>query len=181
MSLYNVLNRSLMQAGQPEDISTVVSNLDAIASVLNGNIEDVNVSSAAAIQYSKISVPAGAIAPSKLTGYPADATKVLKGDGTWAIGSLIAVRMLTASGTYTPTAGTRAVYVECVGSGAGAGGCAAAGAGQGASGGGGGGGAYAASFLTSGFSGVAYTIGAAGAASAAGNSPGGNGGRGSRA
>lgn len=97
------------------------------------------------------------------TGTP-DATKFLRGDGAWTVptvaGSLVGVQVLAGSGTYTPTAGTTRVWVECVG-GAGAGGGCPAVAGAYA-GGGGGAGAYAASLLTSGFSGAAYSVGAGG-------------------
>lgn len=89
---------------------------------------------------------------------------------------LLGVQFFTSSGTYTPTAGTKCVYVECIGAGGGSGGTAATAAGQATAAGGGGGGAYAAKLLTSNFSGKSYTIGAAGAAGAAGNNAGGTGG-----
>jgi hypothetical protein len=60
---------------------------------------------------------------------------------------LIAVRFLTSSTSYTPTVGTRAIYVECIGGG-GQGGGAPASSSQNSAGGGGGGGAYAASLLS---------------------------------
>ena len=72
MTAYNVINPSSMQAGQPEDISVVLSNLNAIAAVINGGLDNSNLSAAAAI------------VASKLAGYPSDGTKFLKGDGTWA-------------------------------------------------------------------------------------------------
>lgn len=71
MSLYNIVNPASMQAGQPEDVSQVLANFQAIQTVLNGGIDDTNIRSAAAIQ------------PSKLANYPADATRALRGDGTW--------------------------------------------------------------------------------------------------
>jgi len=71
MGAYNVVSPSAMQAGQPEDISVVLANFQAIATVLNGGIDNSNISVAAAI------------AASKLAGYPADSTKILLGDGTW--------------------------------------------------------------------------------------------------
>jgi len=60
-----------MVAGQPEDVSVVLSNFQAIAAVLNGGIDNANVNAAAAI------------AASKLAAYPTDVSKVLRGDGTW--------------------------------------------------------------------------------------------------
>ena len=81
-------------------------------------------------------------------------------------GRMIGVRVFTAGTyTYTPTAGTNAVLVECVGGGGGAAitttgntGCIA---------GGGGAGGYARSFITGGFSGVTITVGAGGSGGAA--------------
>jgi hypothetical protein len=72
MGAYNVISPSAMAAGQPEDISVVLANLQAIATVLNGGIDNSN-----------INVAAGIVA-SKLNGYPADSSKVLLGDGTWS-------------------------------------------------------------------------------------------------
>lgn len=71
MGAYNVTNRAALATGQPEDISAVVANLDAIATVLNGGIDNSNINAAAAI------------AASKLAGYPTNGAKVLAGDGTW--------------------------------------------------------------------------------------------------
>lgn len=68
MGLYNVINRALMQTGQAEDISQVVANLDAIAAVLNGGIDNSNVNAGAAIDYSKINVPGSAILDTKVAG-----------------------------------------------------------------------------------------------------------------
>ena len=36
MGFYNVINASSMQTGQPEDVSQVLANFNAIAAVLNG-------------------------------------------------------------------------------------------------------------------------------------------------
>ncbi|WP_414868570.1 hypothetical protein [Pseudomonas sp. IT-347P] len=87
-------------------------------------------------------------------------------------GRLIGTRVFTSNGTYTPSTGTTSIVVECIGGGGGGGGANAAGAGQLSSGGGGGSGAYAKGRFTSGFSGLAITVGAAGA----GGGVGGNGG-----
>lgn len=92
-----------------------------------------------------------------------------------AAGNILAIRRFTSSGTYTPTAGTVAVRVQLVGGGGGGGGSSATSTGQQSVGAGGAGGSYAESFLTSGFSGVTMTIGAAGSAGAIAGS-GGNGG-----
>lgn len=59
MSLYNVISRSLMQQAQPEDISVVVANLDAIAAVVNGNIDNQNFGAGQILPPSKL-LPEGA-------------------------------------------------------------------------------------------------------------------------
>jgi len=65
-----------MSAGQPEDVSVVLANFNAIASIINGSLDNGNLSAGAAI------------AIAKLAGYPADATKALLGDGTWGAAGL---------------------------------------------------------------------------------------------
>lgn len=83
-------------------------------------------------------------------------------------GRLINVQMFTATGTYTPTAGTKSVVVEVVGGGGASGGTAATSSSTVAAGGSGGGGGYAKSRLTSGFAGVTVTVGSGGAPVAGG-------------
>ncbi|EOS94766.1 hypothetical protein LU631_02815 [Erwinia tracheiphila] len=106
----------------------------------------------------------------------------LQGDGTNIIQGMSAGRRLgaprvfTASGTYTPTAGTNWIEVLVVGAGGGGAGAAATAVGQMAGGSGGGGGGYAMSRLTSGFSGVYVTVGIAGIAGDGSPSNGGKGG-----
>lgn len=87
-------------------------------------------------------------------------------------GRLLGIQRFTANGTYTPTAGTTRVLVECVAGGGGGGGVVATAAGQSAGGGGGGAGGYSVSFLTSGFSGAAVVVGNAGTAGAVGGAGG---------
>src|SRR5438105_2307762 len=79
MGLYNIVNAASMVGGQPEDVSQVLANFQAIQNVLNGGIDNTNINAAAAI------------APSKIAGYPADATKFLRGDATWGV----AIRNIT--------------------------------------------------------------------------------------
>src|SRR5215831_12292359 len=43
MGAYNVISPSAMAAGQPEDISVVLANFQAIATVLNGGIDNSNI------------------------------------------------------------------------------------------------------------------------------------------
>lgn len=90
-------------------------------------------------------------------------------------GAFIGTQVLTASGTYTPTAGTKTVRIELLGGGGGGGGVLASGGGRAGSGGGGGAGGY----LIKTFSGVTgtytVTVGAGGAGGVNGTN-GGNGG-----
>ena len=71
MGAYNVVNPAALASGQPEDISVVLANLNAIAAVINGGLDNTNVAAGAAL------------AASKIAGYPGDGSKVLAGDGTW--------------------------------------------------------------------------------------------------
>jgi hypothetical protein len=91
-------------------------------------------------------------------------------------GTLIGVQVFTSSGTYTPTTGTASVIVEVQAPGGGGGGVSATGAGQVAQAQSGSGGSYAKVRVTSGFSGVTVTIGAAGTGGAAGTNAGTSGG-----
>jgi len=88
-------------------------------------------------------------------------------------GGLLNVRYFkSGSGTYTATVGTSAVIIKMVGAGAGGAGGGNADAAKASLGGGGGGGGYLEKFLTSGFDGVAYAVGAKGTG---GSASGGNG------
>jgi len=71
------------------------------------------------------------------------------------------VIVLTSGSAYTPSVGTKAIYVECVGGGAGGAGIAAA-AGQANFGNGGGAGAYSAAMLNALKASYSYTIGVGG-------------------
>jgi hypothetical protein len=75
---------------------------------------------------------------------------------------LINIRYITASGTYTPTAGTNGVDVELVGGGAAGGGAIGPSSGFVSAGAGGGGGGWGRKRILTGFSGVSCTIGAGG-------------------
>lgn len=89
-------------------------------------------------------------------------------------GRLLNVQTFTASGTYTPTAGTARVRVTVVGGGGGGGGVPASPSGRCAVASSGGGGGYAVGLLAQGAGTVAVTVGTGGAAGAAG-AAGGNG------
>jgi hypothetical protein len=83
-------------------------------------------------------------------------------------GALLNVQTFTSSGTYNPTPGTTKIIVEVQGGGGSGGACASTTAQQGAAAGAGSAGSFARALLTSGFSGVAVTVGAGGATTAAG-------------
>jgi hypothetical protein len=100
MTAYNVINAASMAAGQPEDVSVVLANLQAIAAILNGSLDDTNLS------------PSAALAASKIAGYPGDVAKVLKGDGTWGT-----IDPVTGYGTAlpaSPTDGREYILVDSV-------------------------------------------------------------------
>lgn len=105
-------------------------------------------------------------------------TLVSQGPGAkpiWASSGLVNIQYISASGTYTPTAGANRAVIEVIGGGGGSGGCAATSAGQSACSSGGGGGGYARIYVTS-LTATAVTIGAGGIAATAGNATGGTGG-----
>lgn len=79
-----------------------------------------------------------------------------------AQGRFLNRRVFSSAGTYTPTTGTVFIDVHVVGGGGAGGGSQASGAGQASAGPGGGAGGYAFRRITSGFSGVAMTVGAGG-------------------
>ena len=91
---------------------------------------------------------------------------------SYSAGRLLNVRYFNASTTYTPTLGTKSVEVEVVGAGGGGGGAPATTSGQVSVGAGGGAGGWAIGMITSGFSGVAITVGGGGGGGAAGASGG---------
>jgi hypothetical protein len=98
---------------------------------------------------------------------------------TWTTLSASNVVTILANQTYNVPAGTKALYIECVGGGAGGGGAATAAAGGGISslGSGGGGGAYSGVYVGSPAASYVVTIGAGGAGGLAGNNPGASGGQ----
>lgn len=88
------------------------------------------------------------------------------------------VTLLTSGtgATYTPTTGTKAIYVEVVGGGGGGGGCDGQGAGTNAGGTGGGGGGYSGRLITNMSQTFTYTVGSGGGGGVAGANNGSNGG-----
>lgn len=98
--------------------------------------------------------------------------------GSLSNGRLLNIQVISATGTYTPTAGMTSAIVEIVGGGGGGGGIPATTSGNQATSGGGASGSYAKGWFTATTIGasVSCTIGAAGPAGAAGQNAGGNGG-----
>lgn len=72
MTAYNVVSPGAMVAGQVEDISVILSNFQALATILNGGLDNGNLA------------PSAAIVPSKIAGYPGLSSVFLRGDGAWA-------------------------------------------------------------------------------------------------
>jgi hypothetical protein len=71
MTAYNIVNPTALASGQPEDITVVLSNFQALAAVINGNLDDGNIKAGAGL------------AISKLQNYPANSGLYLRGDSTW--------------------------------------------------------------------------------------------------
>jgi len=84
MGFYNVINPLSMQAGQPEDISQVLANLNAIAGVLNGSIDNSNIAVAAAIARSKLDFGAGLTNADIAPGAAIDGSKLASNSVTSA-------------------------------------------------------------------------------------------------
>jgi microcystin-dependent protein len=54
MSNYNVVDRASLQDRQPEDISKVLANFDAIAAIINGQLDGTNLKADAALHLSQL-------------------------------------------------------------------------------------------------------------------------------
>ncbi|MGB3044203.1 MAG: phage tail protein [Xanthobacteraceae bacterium] len=106
------------------------------------------------------SVVAGQILDVVYDGAVWQALDVVGGSGAYAIGKIVGI---TASGTYTPSPGCRALLVELVGGGGGGGASGVVGSGQLGMGDGGAGGGYARKLITDVAASYACTIGAGGA------------------
>jgi hypothetical protein len=91
MTTYNVVSPGSMVGGQPEDISVVLANFQALAAVINGNLDNANLA------------PGAAIVPSKIAGYPALSSVFLRGDGAWAAASTPLPDRLAIEGLIAPS------------------------------------------------------------------------------
>jgi hypothetical protein len=162
--------RTQLAPDQPEDITMVLADIDAILQVVNGDIRNDNIHANAQIDVAKL-----------LIGGTPDGTKFLGDDKTWkappgaAGGRFLGRTILTAvTGTFTTQASTTKIVVKLVGGGA-AGGGSPQQTGSNISGGGGGSGGYSEKlFAVTGATGYTYGAGAGGAA--ASGAIGGNGG-----
>lgn len=72
MTLVTLPYRTQLAPGQPEDITLVLADMDAILAVLNGDLRNDNIASAAAIAISKVAI----------SGTP-NGSKFLRDDGSW--------------------------------------------------------------------------------------------------
>ncbi len=153
-------------------ISFRASNANSGAPTLNvGQTTGTLLGSKAIVDQAGAALISGAISASTYIQLRYDSTI---GAGSWVLlpwsrgGQLLNTRIFTASGTYTPTPGTRFIIIEGNGAGAAGGGIPILAAGQISGAGGGASGAYGLKKVTSAFAGVAVTIGAAGVGVAGG-------------
>jgi hypothetical protein len=79
MGAFNVINRAAMAAGQPENVGDVLANFDALATLLNGNVDDFNVKVAAGIARSKLNLTAALIQPGDFAAGSKITTSTLAG------------------------------------------------------------------------------------------------------
>jgi len=85
MGSYNIVNPDLLVTGKPEDVSQVLANFQAIAAIINGGLDNSNLTADAAIAISKLAL------------FPNNAGVYLRGDGTWAAVSGTGVLMPTGA------------------------------------------------------------------------------------
>jgi hypothetical protein len=102
MTTYNVVSPGAMVAGQAEDISVILSNFQAIAAILNGNLDNANLA------------PGAAIVPSKIAGYPASAAVYLRGDGSWAAPPAPPAITYATTFPVTPVDGQEHILVDSI-------------------------------------------------------------------
>lgn len=84
--------------GTSADANMIASNNNAILAVINGGLDHNNLLAGAGILFSQ------------LNGYPADATKFARGDGTWAAASQVIAVVTTLP--VGPTDGTQVILTD---------------------------------------------------------------------
>jgi hypothetical protein len=73
MTAYNIIDPESLVSGQPQDVTVVLANFEAVQSIINGNLDNGNIR------------PSAGIDVGKLANYPGDYTKYLRGDGFWGV------------------------------------------------------------------------------------------------
>lgn len=84
--------------GTSADANMIASNNNAILAVINGGLDHNNLLAGAGILFSQ------------LNGYPADATKFARGDGTWAAASQVITAVTTLP--VGPTDGAQVIFTD---------------------------------------------------------------------
>jgi|SRR5215471_13118596 len=84
MGAYNIVNATSMQAGQPEDVSQVLANFQAIAAVLNGGIDSSNITDGSIVNAdisASAAIAQAKLAPIQIARIAASGTNVTSADG----------------------------------------------------------------------------------------------------
>jgi hypothetical protein len=117
MTAYNVIGAATMVGGQPEDVSQVLANFNAIANVINGNLDNANISPAAGITLSRLGQSGAATNNVPIwngtawvpgtsgvgAGVAGDRYVTKGGVGAWARPQAISVSPGDPGGTLSPT------------------------------------------------------------------------------
>jgi len=88
--------------GDVTDASVMNGNFTAVKTVVNGGIDNANIDASAAI------------AISKLASYPADASKILYGDGSWAVPTATDTVGYSTTFPGSPTDGQEHIFVDSI-------------------------------------------------------------------
>lgn len=144
---------------------TLTANINLIVPAWRKKWTVVNNCTGAFSVTTKTTSGTGIVVPAGLTAYViGDGTNITQDTNILGIsGRLLgAPQIFTSSGTYTPSTGTKFVYVELIGAGGAGGGAVVTNSSQVSTGTGGTAGSYGAAVFSSGFSGVSVTVGTGG-------------------